>query len=190
MKKITFVDYVEKHGHPASDYKKDGTLKKNRLEPRDYWVEEKVTVKCKEVFIDGKLIGYTRTDKEDYTGRGKKTFGTVYNENGEIVKCAFTTTFGHTIRYWGFEVFEGYNKKLIVERPIEGNGYFYPLWICDENNNPLFIIKGQYENAKYRYAEDRGFYYGFREHYEEFDKKYKDCPTIEIECSTPLEYHH
>ena len=194
MKTITFTDYVTKHGHPDSDYKKDGTLKKNRLEPRDYCVKEKVSVKCKELVIDGKFIGYIRTDQEEvyYDIHGYKAhkFGPVYNENGEIVKCAFTTPYGHTIRYWGFDLFEGHNKKPIITRPSEGNGYFYPLWICDKNDNPLFIVKGRYENAKYCYAEDRGYYYDFRKYYDEFEEKYKNCQTIELEVSTYRDYYY
>ena len=202
MKTITFTDTVFKTGHPASDYKKDGTLKKNRQEPRQYDVRVQKKVKCRELVIQGKHIGYVRPDKYDSWIDG---YPTVYNSKGEPVLCAFSFPSSWSIRKHGFEVFKAHTKNWILDRPSWGNAYYIPLWICDDNEEPKYVFKSNYKLAKdrytfYKYTEQYPWYYN-REYLftpepgwktlndleQEFDAKYKDM-TIDLECGWPCEY--
>ena len=198
-KQIKFNDCVKKHGHPKSDYKKDGTLKKNRQEPRDYYVDEIVSVNCEDLSIDGKHIGYVRPDMEDWWrdidgGIGHK-HPVVYNDDGECVKYCYTSISSWRTHYWGFGVFEGRNGKWVMDRPIGYNGYFFPLWICDKNDEPLYIIKKNYDYAKSVYAYDKFFNQGGYaskgvEDYEaEFDERFGGS-VIDIDCTTYREYYY
>ena len=103
-------------------------------------------------------------------------------------------------------MFKAYTRKWIVCKPFgRGNCHYIALWICDENEEPKYVFKKNYEFAKNRYALNKytdqyPWYYNKKVLYppkpewklpsyfeEEFDAKYKD-KTIDLEYGYPREF--
>ncbi len=165
---------------------------------------------CKQISIGRKTIGYVREDQEDrwadiHGGNGH-SFPVLYKSDGNIVKCAYTTPSSVMIHRWGFGVFEGEKKKWIMWRPMQGRGYYIPLWICGEDGEPQLIVKSNYDLAKKRYAWEKyieQYPWGYCKAYfytnenwtplsqfeNDFDEKYVGA-TIDIECSVYAEYYY
>lgn len=205
-KKFTIPKFIKKFGHPKSDYKQDGTLKKNKQEPREYWEWENVSVEGKELIVDGKHIGYIIPDDEyswrDCHGNIGTSLGMVRNENGSIIKSAFCTDGGEKIHYDGLNVFQGRGNDVVMNIPSHATWYFTPLWICDENNEPLYILKKHYDKAKRMYALNKidewiwERYFNpslenksLKDYENEFDSKYKN-KTIIMNCGNYSDYYY
>ena len=203
MKTISFEEDVRHFGHPISDYKKDGTLKKNRTEPRIYYILEKVEHECEEVVVDGKFLGYIKTDCE---------YSPIFNDKGKCINIAYATFSGDTLHENGFEFYRGEKdgRWFMYDLGLPSNWNAYPLWICDDEGNPKYIIKDNYELAKEWYAflswlnNNPELYCSYSKFKtlirlksewrsveekfgEEFDRKFKNS-VIDIKNMTPREY--
>lgn len=186
-KEIKFIDHETKFGHEPYDYKKDGSFKKGREEEHSYTESVEKIVKCEEVAINGNVIGYVRTDNKTFCNSR-----IVYNENGKPVLMAYYTPTGKYVFNYGFSVRKNYiNGKWELEHQYYGNRTLCPGWICDEKNNPKYLIEFTKDNAEIAYAENlyhsQDPWYS-RKPYEyfvnEFKEKYSNLPVID------LNYHY